>query len=330
MGKETRMHISGRIAALLPAICLALALFLNGCGDNSQAGSDQQTVTEYSDAQVKLIAITEKNRYSKVYTDQIWQVPVDEEGTTFQTFLLGEVKTFLEELKIMNLLADEQNITLTAQEKERLQELTEDYYDSLTEADIAYTGVSQEEVCGFYSEYYRADKVVSELTRDVNLEISDSEAKVITVQEIQMEDSEEAQRVHTRVMEEGMDFNAVARTFSQDEQVEKSVGRGERSKEYEDAVFSMETGEISPIIREGDSFYIVKCINDYDEEATLERKQNLALLRKNQAFRKIYDVFAMEHPVELKGDVWEQIVFSEAENTSTADLFEWYQDYMGQ
>lgn len=314
---------------MLLVLVLTLALALSGCGESSQTASELKTVKEYSDAQVKLIAVTEKNRYSKVYTDQIWQIPVDEEGTTFQEYLLGEVRVFLQELKTVNLLADEQKITLTGQEKDRLLELTEDYYDSLTEADLRYTGISQEEVYEFYLEYYRADKLVNELTKDVNLEISDSEAKVITVQEIRLDSNGEAQRIHTRVMEDGVDFNAVAKTFSKDDQVEKSVGRGERSREYEDAVFSMTAGEISPIIREEDSFYIVKCISDYDEEATLERKQKLALSRKNQAFRKIYDVYAAEHSVELKGKVWEKIDFSAAGDTATSDFFQWYEDYMG-
>ena len=56
----------------------------------------------------------------------------------------------------------------------------------------------------------------------------------------------------------------------------------------------------------------------------------MALTRKNEAFRKIYDVFAVEHLVELKGKVWEQIAFSAAGDTATADFFQWYEDYMGQ
>lgn len=330
MKRQKKSHRVCRGRRPLAAVLLALGLMIAGCGESSQTASGLQTIEEYSDAQVKLIAITEKNRYSKVYTDQIWQIPVDEEGTTFQDYLLGEVRVFLQELKTVNLLADEQNITLTSQEKDRLLELTEDYYDSLSAADLTYTGITKEEIYEFYSEYYRADKVVNELTKDVNLEISDSEAKVITVQEIQLSDNGEAQRIHTRVMEEGVDFNAVAKTFSRDGQVEKSIGRGERSQEYENAVFSLTSGEISPIIWEEDSFYIVKCIDEYDEEATLERKKKMALTRKNEAFRKIYDVFAVEHLVELKGKVWEQIAFSAAGDTATADFFQWYEDYMGQ
>ncbi len=241
---------------------------------------------------------------------------------------MEQVRHFLEEVKVMNLMADQQEIVLTNQEQERLEELTKDFYESLTEADLAYIGVSQEEVLQLYSEYYRAGRLVEELTKDVDLEISDSEAKVIVVQEIQVNDHEEAQKIHTQAMTEGVDFASLARVVTQGEQVQKMVGRKERSQEYEDVVFKLAEGEIGPIIREGDHFFIVKCIEDYDEEATLDRKQNLSLERKNRVFRKAFDAFAAHYTVNMGGEIWNQISLGEAESSSTTDFFEWYADYM--
>lgn len=308
-------------------IAAVLMLMAGGCGESAPIASEAEVVEGYTDAQIMLVAVTERNRYNKIYTGQIWEILVDQEGTTFQEYLLGEVRHFLEEVKTMNRMADQEAITLSSQEQERLRELTEDYYDSLTETDKSYIGVSQEEVYQIYSDYYRAEKLVNELTKDVDLEISDSEAKVIRVQEIQIRNHEEAQRIHTQAMTEGVDFSSLARAVSESEEVERSVGRGERSKEYEEAAFVLTEGEISPIIRDGDWFCIVKCLDEYDEEATLDRKEKLALNRKNQAFRTIYEPFAAENLVDLDGEVWDKISFSE-DGTATSDFFEWYTDYM--
>ena len=79
-------------------------------------GSEDKTSQGYSDAQTMIVIATERNRYRDVYTDQIWQVAVDDEGTQFQTYLLGEIKSFLSELKTMKLLADEREIRLSGQE----------------------------------------------------------------------------------------------------------------------------------------------------------------------------------------------------------------------
>lgn len=308
-------------------IAAMLVIMAAGCGESAPITSEAEVVEGYTDAQIMLVAVTERNRYNKIYTGQIWGIQVDREGTTFQEHLLGEVRHFLEEVKTMNRMADQEAITLTNQEQERLRELTEDYYGSLTETDRSYIGVSQEEVYQLYSDYYRAEKLVNELTKDVDLEISDSEAKVIRVQEIQIRSHEEAQRIHTQAMTEGVDFSSLARAVSEAEEIERSVGRGERSKEYEEAAFMLTEGEISPIIRDGDWFFIVKCLDEYDEEATLDRKEKLALNRKNQVFRSIYEPFAAENQVDLDEDVWDKIPFLE-DGTATSDFFEWYTDYM--
>ncbi len=317
-----------RSLAWAAAVAFHVALLLGGCGESVPMTSEVREAEGYTDGQIMLVVATEKNRYSAVYSDPVWQIPMDQEGTTFQEYLLEQVRHFLEEVKIMNLMADQQEITLTNQEQERLQELTKDFYESLTEADLSYIGISQEEVYQLYLEYYRAGRLVEELTKDVDLEISDSEAKVIVVQEIQVSDHEEAQKLHTQVMTEGVDFASLARAVSQGEQVQKMVGRKERSQEYEDVVFQLSEGEIGPIIREGDSFFIVKCIQDYDEEATLARKQKLSLERKNRVFRKAFDAFASHYTVNMGGDIWSRISLGEKESSGTSDFFEWYTDYM--
>lgn len=324
------MKMIKRKKKALAAGLAAVMLTLSGCGGGIPIVSEVRETLGYTDPQSMILIATEKNRYRSVYTDQIWQVPVDKDGTTFRTYLLEEVQDFLRELKTMNMLADEEEISLTSQEKERLRELSRSYYDSLTREDLAYMGVEEEDVYYMYEQYHRANKLVDELTKDVNLEISDSEAKIITIQEIRLTDGERAQTVYEQVTAEGADFASIARSRSEDAQIQKQVGRSERKKEYEDVVFSLEAGAISPIITVDGDYYIVKCISDYDEEATLERKKQLSLLRKNQAFRQIYDAYAAEHPVEIKGKIWDEVSLTSDESSTTVSFFDLYQEEMGQ
>lgn len=313
---------------MLAACLAAIMLVASGCSGGIPIVSEVRETSGYTNPQTMILIATEKNRYRSVYTDQIWQVQVDQNGTTFQTYLLGEVKNFLRELKTMNLLADEEGIELSTQEKEKLNELAALYYDSLTAEDLEYMGVEESDVYTMYEEYHRANKLVDELTKDVNLEISDSEAKIITVEEIKLSSLEQAQEVYAQVMAEGADFASIAKTYSEDSEIEKQVGRSERQKGYEDAVFSLGIGEVSPIIEEEGVYYLVRCVSDYDEEATLERKKQLSLYRKNQAFRQIYDAFAAEHPVEIQGSIWEEVSFTSDDQSTAAGFFELYQEEM--
>lgn len=328
------MKNSGRkrkwTAVLTAVVLAALALMVTGCRGGLSIVSDVRESQGYSQAQTMLLIANEKNRYESVYTDQIWSVEIDETGTTFQQYLLEQIRSFVTELKTMNMLADEQEIRLTAQDEEKIRQLAGRYYDSLTPEDLAYTGATEEDVYTMYEQYHRANILVDQLTEDINLEISDSEAKVIGVQEIQAESEEAAQQFYDQVTADGADFAAAARSFTGDSSYEKKVGRGERSGEYEDVVFALEEGQISPVFYAEGAWYVVKCTVGYDEEATLARKEQLSVQRKNLAFRRIYDAYVQEHPLTLKGDLWEQISFTGEDGSVTTTFFDQYWDAMEQ
>lgn len=312
----------------IAAACLAAVILLtSGCGISIPIVSDIRDTKKYTEAQQMILITTEKNRYQAVYGSEIWAVVIDESGETFQSYLLGEIHSFLQELETMNALADEHELELTSQEQAQLKALAQEYYDSLTEADIAYMGISQEDVYFMYEQYHRANKLVSELTRDINLEISDSEARVITVQEITLDDADTARSVYEQVTAEGADFSAIAREYSKDAVSDQQIGRGERSSTYEEVVFSLQTGEISPLIQADDQTYIiVKCLSDYNEEATLERKQRLSQQRKNQAFQQIYDTYAAEHTAQIPGDTWEKMSFGDDDGSTTTSFLKLYHE----
>ena len=310
---------------LVFAAVTGILFFRNGFSIRKETGD----TSGFPDAQAMLIITTEANRYRTVYTDQIWQVQVGEEES-FQLYLLEQIRTFLKEVKTMNLLADERGIQLTGQEKEQLRQLSSEFYQSLTEADRECIGASEEDVYAMYEAYHRANRLVDEVTKNVDLEISDSEARVMKVQELCLETEESAQEAFQQLSEEGTNFSSVARAIREEGYKEQSVGRGERSAAYEAAVFSLEDGQLSQPFADGDSWYLVKCVDSYDGDATLERKERLALQRKNQAFRRIYDTFAGEHPVEIQGSIWENVNLTEMGQSTTVDFFERYQEYMSQ
>lgn len=310
---------------LVFAAVTGILFFRNGFSIRKETGD----TSGFPDAQAMLIITTEANRYRIVYTDQIWQVQVGEEES-FQLYLLEQIRTFLKEVKTMNLLADERGIQLTGQEKEQLRQLSSEFYQSLTEADRECIGASEEDVYAMYEAYHRANRLVDEVTKNVDLEISDSEARVMKIQELCLETEESAQEAFQQLSEEGTNFSSVARAIREEGYKEQSVGRGERSAAYEAAVFSLEDGQLSQPFADGDSWYLVKCVDSYDEDATLERKERLALQRKNQAFRRIYDTFAGEHPVEIQGSIWENVNLTEMGQSTTVDFFERYQEYMSQ
>ncbi len=312
-------------AALLMAASVTAA---SGCGAGFPFAREETVSGEYTKPQAMLIVATEKNRYEKVYTDQIWKVAL-EDGRTFEAYLLDQVKEFLTNLKTMELLADRQKLVLTSAEQSRLKALAARYYEGLTEEDRKYTGAGEEDVLTVYQDYYMANKVVGAMTEGIDLEVSDSEAKVISVQMIQISSREAAEAVYRRVSQEGSDFLSVAKETSEGEKTELLLGRGELPETVENAAFSLTAGEMSPLIECEGWYYIIRCVSDYDAEATELRKTRIYEERKNQVFRQIYEQFGADSPAVFAEDFWPEIHFDGNDGSTTTDFFLLYQEEFG-
>lgn len=274
-----------------------------------------------------LIVATERNRYEEIYTNQIWNVQVSEAGTTFQEHLLEQIRQFIIDVKQICIMAEEYGISLDNSEKEQIRRLSEDYYGKLTDGDKAYIGAEFEDVLSLYQQYYLANKAVTLITEDADLEISDNEAKVIAIMQIVLEEEEKAREVYQLVTAENANFSAIAKANSIEPEIEKKLGRGEEKNQVEDVAFSLKQGEISSIIEENGKYYILYCKNDYEQEATLQRKEDMILLRKDRAFRQSYDEFLAKTTILSDSSIWQDIRCATEEPTTTTNFFELYQEY---
>ena len=172
-----------------------------------------------------------------------------------------------------------------------------------------------------YEDYWKAEKLVETLTENVNLEVSDSEAKVITVDEIVLSDKDQADETLKKVRTEGTDFMTVAKEVSEDQEIEKKISRGMRSEEYEQVAYALASGEISDVIEADGKYYILRCVNDYDEAATKVRKEEMVREKKNEAFYETYSEYAAKVHLAKDDSLWKNLSITDGERTS-ADFFE--------
>ena len=56
----------------------------------------------------------------------------------------------------------------------------------------------------------------------------------------------------------------------------------------------MTAGGISGVVEENGKYYVILCVNDYDEAATQERKEWMVRQRKNETFYNAYQEFKTE------------------------------------
>ena len=307
-----------RAAASIAAI--AAAVCLGGCGavETLYSGKGEK---EYGKAETMVILTTERLRYENVYSEEIWTAEVDGGGTAFETVLTGQIHDFLKELKVMSLMAREKEITLSSREKELAKTAAGQYMDALGSVQAEEFGLTEEKAEVLYTDYWTAEKLVETITGDMNLEVSDSEAKVISVAQIQVSDRTRAEEVRSKIQEEGMDFFAAAKEYSEDPEIKKQLWYGLMGEEYEKTAFSMASGEVSPVVEDGGKYYILRCENDYDEAATRVRKEQMMREKRSAAFYSSYQAFQEEHPLTGDEELWQGLTVT-GSPAVTADFFE--------
>lgn len=315
---------TGLVAGVL--LCVS-ALWFSGCGKGGIA--DSKGAKGYSLPEIMIIAAAEKNKYEEVCTDQIWDVSASEDGTSFAGYLTEQIKNFMDEMKLINMLADEKNIELTAVERSCMAAAADEYYKSLSESDIAGMGLTEEQVLNVYEDYCLASQAVEELTKEVNLEVSDSEAKVITILQVKTNSRDIADSFSQAASQEAADYNKAAEAAGLSV-VQRQLGRAEESQSFEDTAFGLTTGQISGVIADGETFYVLKCVSDYDEEATKMRKDVIFAERKKKAFEEIYSDYKEGVNLSYNGDPWEKLNLSEMTYARNTDFFEIYKKHMAQ
>ncbi len=301
--------------------CMLLACSFVSCKGIEITGKTED-VDGYTEAQAMVVVGSERNRYQNQLGAEIWMLPVEnQQESTYGPYFVSRLKEFLQDIKTLNLLAEEKGIIATSTDMEKVRTIANSFYDGLSPEDIAWMGnCTLEDVISMYTEYFVACKTAEYLISDVDSEVSDADAKVIKVEEIVVSDELLAEELLQDVHVEGANFSYYARQNSEDPNIEKTLAKSEKNDVIYQAAFSLEEGQISDVIEEDGKYYILKCIDDYDEEATLQRKEKLESTIRSNALLRQYEAYADEHIVRFREGFWKQIDLT-AHPESTADNF---------
>lgn len=320
--------------ALVFLLILAVSMNLAGCSRKDKgavigsglSGDEVFRIdkTSCSLAEARVILLNYQNIYGTVYGVKLWE---QESG---KNSLKQHVKDLtisrLAKIISMDLLAGEQEISLTDAEKEQIKEAAKKYYSSLTKEEIAYLGVKESDIAKLYRHYGLADKLYQTLTADVKEEVSDDEARVMKAQEIFVSTKEKADAVAAGLTQ-GTDFLALAGTYNEAEQTEVAFGRGDRPEVVEKIAFALEKNEVSGAIETEDGYYFIKCITNYDQELTDANKQTILERRKKEAFDDVYDAFVARTPSKMNETLWENVELAFGDELKTDSFFTVYEEY---
>lgn len=341
--------IAAGLLAAVTATCLTACgednkkvVFTTGFGKNEIFKIDSESCKK---EELMVYLTTIQNQYESVYGTEIWNTSLD--GVTLEENVKETVLAKIAQIKTMCLLAEEKEVTLDENETVRVKNVTREYFQSLNETEIELMGVSEETIEKLYYEYAVADKVYRQIIQDINPEISDDEARRITVQHILIrtvlangegnlipypeEDKkalyQKALDIRALAVDGEHDFEQLATEYSEDSTMTYSFGKGEMDEAFETAAFQLETDEVSTVVESEVGYHIIKCISTFNREETDANKLEIVEERRKEVFGQEYDAFVETLVRNLNQSLWDELTLIHDERVTTSDFFDVYAKY---
>lgn len=291
---------------------------------------------------------TTQNQYEEVYGTEIWNTEHD--GVTLEENVKDTVLAKIAQIKTMYLMARDREVTLSEEETALVESTAAAYFNSLNEKEVELLGVTPDTIRELYQEYAMAEKVYQQIIQDINPEISDDEARIITVQHILIKTGttkadgsrepysaeekaaayEKAVEVQALAVDGAHDFEDLAAQYSEDDTITYSFGKGEMDQAFEDAAFQLETNAVSAVVEGEAGYHIIKCISTFNIQETDANKVKIVEQRRKTAFGQEYDAFVKTLTKQLNEDLWDQITLIHDSEVTTSDFFDVYSRYMGE
>lgn len=290
-----------------------------GFGSGVIAKVDSRDITK---AEVMVLLADAKIEYEDMFGADIWSEKMGEQN--FDEYAADTVKARITRQKCMVSMAQARGIVLSSTEELNVEKAAAEYMELLTREQQRALGVNKEIIENMYTEFVMADRLFDAITLEVDTEVSEDQARVISIQYIRTMDRASADKVLSRI-NNGESFLSIVKENNSQE-YEYELKRGETEDSFEQAAFSLATGEISDVVETSTGFYVIMCINDYDKVKTASNKEQIISERKLGAFNEIFDAYEAEKYAEYDEKSWNSIDMQQIPSTDAGfnKIFEKY------
>lgn len=317
-----------RMILLLLGFCLML--MPAGCGSKQSEGPSATSVFTFqgksvSVGEVYVYARTISQDYEKAYGKEIWdmQVAVDDQETDMRALTRKDIIEDIVKVKVLCGRADSFKLSLTNDERERVELETEAFWKNLTDTQIADMELSKDIVKNVLNENMLARKVYQAVINEAGIEVSDEEARMTTVYDMYFPCFEESVNGVLTPMDEESKAEQYDRALqAYNTLISPLEGNAERNvealaayyglqdaryvtespedlvkiygKEVTDMLYRLEDGSYSLVTETEYGYHIFYMDSLTNRVATNAKKERLERERKSKYFASRYDSWLKE------------------------------------
>ncbi len=317
---KKRLTLTGLLlaACLLLSSCSAFGREIRFSVGNSMSTAFQIEDMKCPRQEALVYLMNYKNLYSHIGDQDLWSGEFDADR------LKASLKTScidnLSEVYILNLYAKENGIALSEADNAKIETAAKEYFASLTEEEKKYSGAREKDIYEMYTRYATAEKVYADLMDSVDEEVSEDEARVMRAYVLYTKDEAKANAA-SAALSSGTSFDTVLATYGDGDRSELSFGRNTYPASVEDVIFRLENGEVSSLITADDGYYIVRCIEKYDEALSEENKTKILADRKDKVLTGIFESADSKYYSRINETFWETVDISSDDTDLKTDSF---------
>lgn len=337
------MKMNAHKRSLIVGLIALLLFSLTACGGSEEESTANKEETGKAAAEGALMVVGNesisyeeafayiymlKQQYEPGMSEDIWSFQV-EDGVTFEDYAKEKIVNELTQLKIICQEAEKLEIALDEDEVQEAKNMASRFMETVSTEDATEYGLTEELMASVYEDHILAQKVYEISTNEVDTNISDEEAKQITVQYLMVmtkgtdkngqkvdmtaEEKKAAKKKAKSLYKKAKDldssFYAFADTNTDANEVEITFGKSDMPEDFGEAAMDLKTEEMSKLIKGRNGYYIVYCVSDFDEEATIAKKEETIAKQQDEMFRQKYAEWSENKKLIISTALWDEIEF---------------------
>ena len=319
-------------ALVVAGLCISMALGLTACSkeplDGSKTvatvGEKEMTLGE-ANFLLRLQQVQSETYYKSMLGDNLYEMDIYGNGTTFGQTMKDDVMTQLQEYYILEEKAAEYGIELAEEEKAAITAAAAAFLEE-NGADVQEQMTADQEtiekVLGLMTV---GTHVIEKVIGEAGIVVTDEDAaqrgfsyisvskgtdeEALTEADIQnykdklaaaAASANSGNTLDAAAVEQGM--TAYSGNYSQD-------NTGSYDAAVIEALEALSEGEVSDVIETEKELYLVQLTEDFDEEATATRKEELLTNAQSEYYNLMMTTWKDEYPITVEEAVWSEVVF---------------------